>query len=212
MSTHSPKNPANIKPRSNGLFILGGSTSLALSILFAIGITVFFTPDSQLAPLPNNWLIVLFRLNIPDSSSQTSMLNILNPLDLILIALFCILFIPLNTALRHTHKIWSAIATSLPYLGALLFLITHTAGRSALLIGVLIFSIIMLGSNNFSKKSALIGVASSVLLFFAGDIGTTLFPPSIIIAILIGIGYLLWVLWFALIGWSFFQLYKSNKL
>jgi len=64
----------------------------------------------------------------------------------------------------------------------------------------------MFRSSIFSKVSAWLGIAASTLLFFAGDIGTTIFSSSIIIAVLIGIGYLLWIVWFALIGLKLFQL------
>jgi hypothetical protein len=48
-----------------------------------------------------------------------------------------------------------------------------------------------------------------VLLFFAGDLGTTFFPASMIIAVLIGVGYTFWMLWLALAGWRLFALGKG---
>jgi hypothetical protein len=64
----------------------------------------------------------------------------------------------------------------------------------------------MLRSNIFSKGSAYVGIVASVLLFFGGDLGTTIFPASKIIALLIGVGYVLWMIWFILIGQRLFQL------
>jgi hypothetical protein len=45
-----------------------------------------------------------------------------------------------------------------------------------------------------------------VLLFFAGDIATAIFSSSNIIAVLIGAGYVLWMIWFFLIASRLFQL------
>jgi hypothetical protein len=116
------------------------------------------------------------------------------------------MFLALYVALRHTNKIWSVVAASLPFLGIAVFLITSTAGRSGLLVGGLIISIVMLRSNIFSKVSAYVGIVASALLFFAGDIGTAIFSSLNTIAILIGIGYVLWMIWFFLIGRRLFQL------
>jgi hypothetical protein len=210
MSAYKPVNPNMMNPRWTWLYTLGGSASLILLTLFVIGITGIGAPGGQLAFLQNNWLVVLFKLNIQDKFTQTGMLNILNLLDLVIMILFGLLFLSLYLALHHTHRVWSAIAASLPFLGIPLFLVTHTAGRSALLIGALIFSAIMFGSRVFSNAIAGIGVVASALLFFAGDIGTAILPPSIAIAVLISIGYVLWIIWFVLMGWRLFQLSRRN--
>ncbi len=217
-SRSKPPIVEDIDPRWNWLFKLGGMAALILLVLFLIGITHIITAGSQPDPtigwftsLQNNWLIVLFRLNVELSSVQTNLLNVLNLLDIVIMVLFGIMFLALYAALRHTSRIWSAVATSLPFLGIVIFLITHTAGRSGLLIGGLIFSIIMLGSTIFSKGSAYVGIVASALLFFAGDIGTTIFSASKIIALLIGVGYVLWMIWFFLIGQRLFQLGHSKS-
>ncbi len=202
VSIEEPINPENTEPRWSWLFRVGNMVAWLLLLLFTIGISGVSALNGRGAFLQNNWLIVLFKLNIRFYNAPASMLNVFNILDLAIMVLFCILFLALYSALYRAHKIWSAIATSLPFLGITLFLITHTAGRSSLLIGALIFSVIMLESNVFSKISAYLGIVASALLFFAGDIGTAIFPSSIVIAVLIGIGYILWIVWFALIGWK----------
>jgi hypothetical protein len=206
MPTNESITPEDIHPRWNGLFKLGSSAALLLLVLFLVGTTGFGTLGNRFAFLQNNWLIVLFKLNIRFAGIQSSSLNVINILDLVIIALFGVLFVALYAALHRFNKIWAAIATSLPFLGMILFLVTHTAGRSGLLIGALIFSAVMLGCDVFSKAGAYMGIMASSLLFFAGDIGTTVLPPSTSIAILIGIGYVLWMIWFAVIGWRLFQL------
>ncbi len=210
VSIEEPVDPENTKPRWSWLFKVGSMVAWVLLALFSIGITGVSALNGRYAFLQNNWLIVLFKLNVRFYNAQTSILNVFNILDLTIMVLFCILFLAFHAALYRSHKIWSAIATSLPFLGIVLFLITHTAGRSGLLIGALIFSVVMLGSNVFSKISAYLGIVASALLFFAGDIGTTIFPPSIVIANLIGIGYMLWIVWFALIGWRLFSIARKK--
>ena len=212
-SQSKPAIAEDIDQRRNWLFTLGGIAALILLALFLIGITRIIAVGSQpnpttgwFTPLQNNWLIVLFSLNVEFSGVQTNLLNVLNLLDIVIMVLFGMMFLALYAALSHTSKIWSAVATSLPFLGIVIFLITQTAGRSGLLIGGLIFSIIMLGSTIFSKSSAYVGIVASALLFFAGDIGTTIFSASKIIALFIGVGYVLWMIWFFLIGQRLFQL------
>ena len=199
--------------RWNWLYKIGGLAALIVFVLFLIGIVGIITVDRQptaangwLTPFQNNWLVVLFKLNAGFSGVQPDLLHVLNLLDIVIMALFGTMFLALYVALRRTSKTWSVVAASLPFLGIAVFLITSTAGRSGLLVGGLIISTVMLRSNIFSKVSAYAGIVASALLFFAGDIGTAIFSSSNIIAILIGIGYVLWMIWFFLIGQRLFQL------
>ena len=197
----------------NWLYKIGGAAAMIVFVLFLIGVIGIITVGSQptitndrFTPLQSNWLVVLFKLNAGFSGVQSDLLNVLNLLDIVIMALFGAILLALYVILRHANKIWSVVAASLPFLGIAVFLITRTAGRSGLLLGGLIISSVMLRSSNFSKVSAYVGMVASALLFFAGDIGTAIFSSSIIIAILIGIGYVLWMIWFYLIGRRLFQL------
>ena len=192
--------------RWNWLFKLSGIAAMILLALFLIGMIGISAKGSQPALFQNNWLIVLFMLNIKFGGAQTDWLNILNPLDIVIMVLFGVLFLAFFAILNRTSRFWSTVATSLPFLGIVVFLITHTAGRSALLIGGLIFSVIMLRSNVFSKASAYAGLMASVLLFFGGDIATAMFSASTVVSILIAIGYVLWMIWLFLMGRRLFQL------
>ena len=201
--------------RWNWLYKIGGLAALIVFVLFLIGIIGIIAVGRQPAtandwstPFQNNWLVVLFKLNAGFSGVQPDLLHVLNLLDIVIMALFGTVFLALYVALRRTNKVWSVVATSLPFLGIAIFLITSTAGRSGLLVGGLIISAVMLRSRirGFSKVSAYVGIGASVLLFFAGDIGTAIFSTSNIIAILIGIGYVLWMIWFCLIARKLFQL------
>lgn len=190
------------------VFKVGATAALIILFLFLIGILsiILTTTNNGFTSSFDNWLVVLFKLNTGFSGVQSGLLNVLNPLDIVLMSLFCILSLAIYRAIRHTSKIWSLVALSLPFLGIPIFLITSTAGRSTLLIGGLIFSIIMLRSSIFSKLSAYVGIVASALLFFAGDIATAIFSSSHIIAIFIGVGYVLWLAWFLLIARRLLQI------
>lgn len=200
----------NLKQKK--LFKAGATSALLILILFLIGIIGIITTllqitvnDDWLMQLYDNWLVVLFKINIRLQAN----LNVINLIDITIMALFCAMSLCLYPELKKTSKIWSLIATALPFLGIPLFLATATAGRSTLLIAALIISIVMLRSNTFSKLNAYMGIVASVLLFFAGDIATAVFSSSSIIALFIAIGYVLWMVWFLLVAQKLYHLGKS---
>ncbi len=179
---------------------LGGLSAYLLLALFLIGLTGIASAENKWSFLQDNWLMILFKINASFQRTSPDRLNLLNLVDLVIMVLFGLLFLSLYAALHHTSRIWSIVAASLPFLGLVLFLITRTAGRSALLVGGLIFSILMLWNSSFNKACAYTGIFGSALLFFGGDLGTAFLPPSDLIAFVIGIGYVLWMVWFFLIG------------
>jgi hypothetical protein len=183
-------------------------------ILFLIGIIGIVTGGLQLTAadgwftqLQNNWLVGLFKLSIGVQSN----FHAVNLLDLAVMALFCTVSLAFYVALKPASKIWSLIAAILPFLGIPLFLVTGTMGRSNLLIGGLVVSVVMLRSNVFSRLTAYMGIVASVLLFFLGDIATTILSTSYVIAAFIVVGYVLWMLWFFLIAQKLFQLGRSSR-
>ena len=118
--------------------------------------------------------------------------------------LVAIMFLGLYAALRRASKIWSIIALVQPFLGIVIFIATNSAGRSAVMGAVLVISFVMLRSNTFSNATAYVGILVSVLLL-VGDVSVSIARSSII-AILIGIGYVLLITWFSLVGRRLFQL------
>ncbi len=67
----------------------------------------------------------------------------------------------------------------------------------------------MLKSKIFSKPTAYVGIVASMILFFAGDIATAIFSSSNVIAVLIGVGYVLWMAWFLIMAQRLNQLGKG---
>ena len=187
-------------PRQNWLYKIGGAAALTVLVLFLVGVLGFITP------FQDNWLVVLFKLNAGLGDVQEDSLSVLNFVDVAIMTLTGTVFLALCAALWRTNKLWPAVAASLAFLGTALLIVTYTAGRSGLLLGGLIVSAVMLRSHIFSRASAYAGIVAGALLLFAGDIGTALFGSSSIIAVVIGIGYLLWMGWFFLVGQRLLQL------
>ena len=203
-------------PRWYWLYRVGGVAALMISVLFLIGIVGVITAGTQptlasgwLTPFQNNWLVVLFKLNAGLSDVQPDSLNVLSLLDVAIMALFCPLFLALYVVLRRASAAWTVVAASLPFLAIPVFLITCMAGRSGLLLAGLIISAVMLRAETFGKASAYVGIAAGALLLFGGDLATAIFSSSSTIAILIGIGYVLWVIWLFLVARRLFQLGKG---
>jgi len=198
--------------RWNWLYQVSGVASLILGVLFLIAMTSLFTAGLQpstingwLSPFQNNWLVVLFKLNAGFDGAQFDLLYGLNPLDIAIMALVATTYLGLYAALRRTSRIWSIVAAVMPFLGIGVFIATRIAGRSGVMGAGLVISFVMLRSNSFGKVTAFVGILSSALLL-AGDFGTTESSPSTIVAVLIGIGYVLLMTWFFLIARRLLQL------
>jgi hypothetical protein len=134
----------------------------------------------------------------------------LNPLDIAIMVLVAIMVLGLYTALRRTSRIWSLVAAVMPILGIILFIATKLAGRSGVMGTGLVISFVMLRSNIFGRMTAVWGILASLLLL-AGDFGTTANSHSTIVAILVGIGYVLLMTWFFLVGRRLLQLGQSGS-
>jgi len=209
-------NAKTAESRWNWLNQVSGAASLILGVLFLIAMTSLFTAGLQpgtingwLSPFQNNWLVVLFKLNAGFDGVQFDLLHGLNPLDIAIMALVATTYLGLYVALRRTSRIWSIVAAVMPFLAIVVFIATRIAGRSGVMGAGLVISFVMLRSNIFSKVIAFVGILASVLLL-AGDLGTTENSTSTIVAILIGIGYVLLMTWFFLIARRLFQLAQGT--
>jgi hypothetical protein len=105
------------------------------------------------------------------------------------------MLLPLYSDLRRSSRTLSIIALCLPALGIVVFLATAVAGRSALLISGLLISIAQIRGRPFERTSGYLGISSSALLFFGGDIATAIAQPSVVVAALVAVGYALWIAW-----------------
>jgi hypothetical protein len=194
-------------------YVFGGAAALILWVIFLIGATGMLAAilkpiaaSGWFTEFQNNWLVVLFKVNLPTSGVQSDSLAGLDPLDLAIMVLFAAMLLSLYAALRRTSRVLPLVAVCLTLLGIPVFLATGVAGRSAVLVSGLIISIAMLRSAAISRRGAYIGIAASGLLFFGGDIATALFHPSVAVAALIGVGYGLWLTWLPLVIFGFLRL------
>ncbi|MDP4224222.1 MAG: hypothetical protein Q8868_13010 [Bacteroidota bacterium] len=194
-------------------YLLSGATALMLGILFLISAISFISSSitgnncGWHSTLQNNWLIVIFKLHAGLINIQDDPLHGLNLLDIIILVVFSITCLGLHFNLRKSSRIWSLIATILSLIAILLFLITQIAGRSTVMLSVLIFSLVMIKDKIFSKVTIYTGILASVFLF-VGDLSVGI--HSNFITILFGIGYILLTLWFFLISRTLYWL-GSNK-
>ena len=204
--------------RSNwrNLYLVSGAAALSIGIILLDAILDLIrsviqpgSTNGWLSLFQNNWLIVIFKLQAGFDGIHPDLLFQLNLVDMVLLVLVSISFISLYLTLKSTSRIWSFIALVQPFLAILLFIVTKTAGRCGVMGAVLVISIVMLRNKFFAKPIAFVGILSSVLLL-SGDFGVEL-APSNILAILMGIGYVLLTTWFFLIGWKLFQLRKPTR-
>jgi hypothetical protein len=158
--------------------------------------------------IQNNWLVVIYKLLAGVSGFQIDRLQVLDFLDLGILALVAILHLGLYAALRKTSQIWCIIALVQPFLGIVLFLVTKSAGRSAVMGAGLVISAVMLRSNLFNKITAEVGLLACALLL-AGDLSAGAIPPSGVVAALFGIAYVLLIAWLFRVGG---QLLKAGGL
>jgi hypothetical protein len=191
--------------RAETLYRAGGAAALTVGGLFLLaGLSLIISmalPSvmrNWLMPLQNNWLLVLFQLNANIGGANAGLLD-LNLLDSLILVLTGITLLDLYAALRETSRIWRLIATAQPFVGLALFLVTKMVGRSAVMGAVLVISLVMLRNHRFSRPTAVMGIAASVLLL-AGDMFTSFEAPSAMLAGFIATGYVLLTAWFFVIS------------
>lgn len=167
------------------VFVLG-----SLGILSAVGLA----PIARARPalIQGNWLVILFRINMPAGGVEPDALRILSPVDLAIMVLFAVLALSLFTVLRRASRVCTVIAAGLPLAGILVYLAMATAGRSALLTSCLLLSAVILRVDASRGPLALVGIGAGVLLFVGGDLATAILPPpSTGVAALIAAGRVL---------------------
>jgi hypothetical protein len=202
-------------PRWNNLYKVSSAASLILGVLFlitAIGfiISLIWTVSTKcwFSLLQSNWLIVIFKLHAGLINIQNDPLHGLNLLDIVILVLFSVTCLGLYINLKKSSKIWSLIALTFSLVAIILFLITQIAGRSTVMLSVIIFSIVMIKDKIYSKVTIYTGLLASVFLF-AGDLSVGI--HSNFITILFGIGYILLTLWFFLIARTLLWLGSHKK-
>jgi hypothetical protein len=190
--------------RLKNLYKASSVVALMLGILFFITATGFIISfistdfnNERYSLFQNNWLITIFKLHDGLINIQDNPLYGLNVLDLIILILFSFMSFGLSNALKKVNKVWPLTAFILSAITIILFIATQVAGRSTVMLSVLIYSFVMLRNKIFSNVTIYTGVLASIFLFM-GDL--TVGINSNIITIFFGIGYVLLIIWFFLIA------------
>jgi len=179
-----------------GTLLLGGMISLIISVFQSR------TTNGWVSLFQNNWLVKIFVLHAEFNEFHVD-LHGRNLLDIFILLLVSVVCLSISTAFRNARKVWSLIAFALSVIAIILFLATQIAGRSTVMLAVLIISFVMLGDITFGNVIIYVGIPAGFFLF-AGDF--TVGVHSNIITILFGIGYVLLTTWFFLIARSLFRL------
>lgn len=168
---------------------LGGVSAflIALTLLASLVSIPFALPAAR------SWLVVLFVFNAGLGGLPAEPLRLLNALDFAILVLAGLAFLGLWSALTKRQRIWLGIAVGMSFAGIAVLLITHLAGRSALMGSGFIVSVLMVLHRTFRRLGVLGVFANGVL--FAGDLATGT-SPSAVAAGLVGVGYLLVLAWF----------------
>jgi hypothetical protein len=140
------------------------------------------------------WLVVLFMINAGDNDVSRETLRGVQPVDVWLLALAAAVYMGFWPG-PGTHQVmWMSLAIAQPLLGIPLLMSTHLFGRSGLMGGALVLSILMLGGGTWSATGWLGLLASLPLL--VGDFGTS-GRASRALAVLVAVGYGALMAWFA---------------
>jgi hypothetical protein len=138
------------------------------------------------------WLTVLFGINAGYGGVSSETLRAVQPVDVLLLLLAGATYAGFWPGPGANHVVWMTLAIAQPLLGIAILLATRLLGRSGLMGGALVLSILMLVDGTWTAAGWL-GIAASLLLL-VGDFGTTGRPRRLLAAVL-AVGY------GALIGW-----------
>jgi len=197
--THQVVGSVTRNSRWGWLCKIGGVSALITAMLLLIGmmsLIVSFlqpgTPNGWLSLWGNNWLVKILILHAELSDIHVD-LHGLSLVDIVILLLVSVLCLSISTIFKNAKKVWSLIAFTLSVIAIILFLATQIAGRSTVMLAVLIISLVVLRDKTFSKVNIFTGILASVFLF-VGDL--TVGIHSDIITILFCIGYVLLITWF----------------
>ena len=171
---------------------VGGIAAVMAAGTLMIGIGGFASRNVRLRP----WLTVLFGINGESGDVSRDSLKAIQAIDIALLLLAGVTFMGFWPG-PGTHQVaWMLLTIALPFAGIPVLFATRLAGRSALMGGAVVLSILMIVGRGWTGVGYL-GLAASGLLL-VGDFGTG--RPSRLIATIIGTGYLSLVGWFLWLG------------
>jgi hypothetical protein len=141
--------------------------------------------------------VVLFQINSGVGALPPDPLRIVNPVDLVTLALAGVTFLGFWPTFRNVNRALIGIAVALPPVGAAVLLATSLAGRSSVMAAGLVIAFLMLRCQA-DRSLAYLGLLANALLL-VGDFGTGESPSPVVTA-LVAVGYVLLAVWFLPIG------------
>lgn len=173
---------------------LGGVAAALEATLLCVGIFGLIVSSPVLQP----WLAVLFGINAGLDGMSFDALSVVMAIDIVALALAGIAFAGFWPGPGKPHRIWMGLAILLPLAGIAVLLATGLSGRSGLMGGGLVFSVLLVGSRTFRPLGYLGAVANLLLLI--GDFATS-GASSAFVASLVAVGYVVLAIWFVWIAW-----------
>ena len=168
---------------------LAGATGASLvTACLLIGLVALAVGRASL----RNWLAVLIAINSGRGASLST-LHVVNGVDIAVLLFGALAFAGFWPGPAGPRRVWTAIAIGLPLAGIAVLFATGFMGRSGLMGGGLVLSVIMMAGGRL-RVLGLLGIAANVFLLI-GDF-TTAGPPSPLVTGVVAIGYLLLIGWF----------------
>jgi hypothetical protein len=179
---------------SESLRRLGGIGAALEATVLGVGIVGLIVESPVLRP----WLAVLFGINAALGGLSLEALSAINAIDIVVLALAAIVFAGFWPGPVKPHRAWMGLGILLPPAGIAVLLATGLQGRSGLMGGSLVLSVLLIGNRTFRPLGYLGGGAT--LLLLVGDFATS-GARSAPVASLVAFGYMLLIAWFAWIAW-----------
>lgn len=182
-----------VEPRGTGrIRAIGAVAAFACAALLGTGIAALVVRIGGL----RLWLAVLWGINASIGGVVMASLEAVNPIDVAVLLAGALAFSGFWPGPGRPHRRWMGLAIALPLVGIAVLFATGLAGRSGLMGGGLVLGSLMLGRRDLRPLGSLGIVANAALLI--GDFGTV--GPSALGAWIVGVGYMLLVVWFGWMG------------
>ena len=144
---------------------VGGVAAIVAAATLLIGIAGMATRSHRGRP----WLVVLFGINAGYGEVSRETLRSVQPIDVVLLFLAAATYTGFWPGPGASNVGWTVLAIAQPLLGIALLLVTRLWGRSGLMGGALVLSILILVDGTWTAVGWL-GVTASLLLL-VGDFG-----------------------------------------
>lgn len=194
------------------LFICGAVAAFVAGLALLIGlilrIVTLTLPDTAfawLAAFQDNWLVKIFNSHAQIAGAVTDLQGI-NPLDVTILVLTGLIAVSFMPAFRKAPRIWLIAASVLSVIGVSLYYATQLAGRSSVMLVVMILSVVMFTQKDLSEYAPFAGLIGGIFLLL-GDF--TVGFQSTRVTILFGLGYILLIIWYFLVAAIFARLQHS---